>query len=333
MKNFIPKYFFRGVIILLMTFLSASCCKEKPIDTKQDKQTKTDKEYKRLKDKVHNKENELEEAEDELDEVEDELEEVEDELEEIEKKLKNNQDLTTAERKKLEEQKRTLESQKSTLENRITSLTGDITRLRGERDRALQERDEARRQKTTAETERDCWKKTTGNFCHRHSKVVARIIAKIPKTDCAEVNYCDLETITNLDLSGSYDPGDHKCSDYQFSVQPSDFLGLTKLETLDLSGNCINTMMPFTASSGFFRELDSIRQINLQDTDVYKLSKNFFNGILDTLEDGKVLVTDFTYCSSPESPYKSKLGEREGTNENFVGNSRLPANRQAEFCY
>lgn len=340
----------KQIIFFLIITISFSGCNRKLPNTQENKQTKTDedtdddgdtdedKKVKKLKDRVYNKENELEEAEDELNDVEDKLED-------IKEKLRTNTQLSTEQRERLQREKTALEAQKSTLQNSINSLNSQIATLRtdlataeSERDTARRERDTARSERDTARTERECWKKTTGDFCTRTSKVVARIIARpeITKTDCAEVNYCDLEKITTLDLSGSYDPSSDSCSAHQLSIQPSDFFGLTKLETLNLSGNCLNTVMGFTASSGFFRGLDSIRRIDLQETGVYKLSDNFFNGILDTLEDGKVLVTDFTYCSSPESSYKSKLGEREGANENFVGTavySRTPNFDATQYCY
>ena len=333
----------KQIIFFLIIVFSFSCCNKTPVDTRpttqadtdedkdddDDGDTDEDKEVKKLKDRVQSKKDELEDAEDELSDVEDELEEIEDQL-------RKNKNLSAADRKRLEDQKKALESQKNTLETQITSLNSQITSLTTDLATARTERDTARSERDTARTERECWKKTKSEVCPRTSKVVARIMASLTKTDCADVNYCDLETITTLDLSGSYDPSSDSCSAHQLSIQPSDFLGLTKLETLNLSGTCLNTVMGFTASSGFFRGLDSIRRIDLQETGVYKLSDNFFNGILDTLEDGKVLVTDFTYCSSPESSYKSKLGEREGANENFVGTaaySRTPNFDASQYCY
>ena len=61
------------------------------------------------------------------------------------------------------------------------------------------------------------------------------------KSDCEEINYCDLESITSLDLSGSYDPSDrrHNCNSYKLNIQERDFAGLTGLTSLDLSGKCL----------------------------------------------------------------------------------------------
>ena len=186
--------------------------------------------------------------------------------------------------------------------------------------------------------EKDCWRKTRFSVCDRLTKVKDKIIEQIEDvTDCREVNYCDLAKIETLDLSGSYDPGgSDPCNSHELNIQERDFEGLTGLTSLDLSGNCLRHLERknyANSANGFFKHLSSIETINLQDSDVGKLSKNFFNGVLDTLDDGGLSVTDFIYCSNPESPWKRKLGGTEGRNSDFAGTSAYPSYNPNDYCY
>ena len=182
--------------------------------------------------------------------------------------------------------------------------------------------------------ERACWKKTRDDFCDRAPKLKTAVLKKFDDiSDCSDINYCHLESITSLNLSGDFEPTDDDCDSHELILSPSDFVGFTGLETLDLSGQCLKGLKSYTGSEGFFSELDSIERINLSDSDVFKLSSDFFNGVMDTLDDGGVVVTDFIYCSSPESPFKSKLGVTEGTNADFSGTGAYSNIDTTEYCY
>ena len=192
-----------------------------------------------------------------------------------------------------------------------------------QRDIAREQRRTAEGERNTARNERNCWKKTKIRVCGR--TIETNLVSAVSgKSDCEEINYCDLESITSLDLSGSYEEGDTCSSPHTLNIQENDFAGLTGLTSLDLSGNCLSHLESKTyadSADGFFKYLDSINTINLSDTNIGKLSKNFFNGVLDTLDDGGVTFTFIIYCSSPESPWKSKLGGTEGKTGAFAGTS------------
>ena len=94
----------------------------------------------------------------------------------------------------------------------------------------------------------------------------------------------------------------------------NDFKGLDNLVTLDLSGNCIGARngaridLTDKANEGFFAHLPKIQRIDLTNTGVNKLPRDFFTaGNLRTLINEGVTVSRFIYCGEPESPYKSKL--------------------------
>ena len=278
--------------------------------------TKKEKEYKKLKEEVSEKEDDLADAEDDLDDVNDELEKVNE-------KLKTSR-LTAEEREDLEEQKRDLESEKRTLQTSIASLRADITRLTGERDTARREKEQAERARDTAQTERDCWKKTEVSFCSRNEGFKTKVLSQIDGvTNCNNVNYCHLESLTTLDLSGTYDPSNDTCSDHAFAISKRDFAGFINLIELNLSKLCLSSGLPV----GVFANLPKIQRINLQDTDINQLPSNFFtSGNIGTLVDGGVTVTDFVYCHDPEPIFKSKLGPASDLYPSTAGT-------KATYCY
>ena len=203
-----------------------------------------------------------------------------------------------------------------------------------QRNIAREQRRTAEGERDTARNERNCWKKTKIRVCGR--TIETNLVSAVSgKSDCEEINYCDLESITSLDLSGSYDPSDqsHSCSGaYKLNIQERDFAGLTGLTSLDLSGKCLRHLRSKTyadSADGFFKYLDSINTIDLSDTDIDKLSKNFFNGVLDTLTNGGVAVTGFIYCGNPEAPFKDKLGsDKTGTTDHSYRRTDM-----SSYCY
>lgn len=308
----------KQIIFLLIIALSFSCCKKPPIGTQQNNQTQTDEDKEDDDDEDTDKDKEYKRLRDRIKDKTDELEDIEYELEELEEKLSDDR-LTPEERRRLETKKSELESEKSNLQTQITDLTG--------------ERD-------TARTERDCWKETRVSLCDRTQIIQTKVLEQVQPTLCADVNYCHLREIITLDLSGSFDPssGD-RCGDHDPDFKKTDFKGFTKLENLDLSGNCLSAWQHITRTDAtFFSGLDSIKHIDLQETNIGRLHNNFFHGILDTLEDGKVYVNDFIYCSSGtgQSDYKNKLGITEGTTDDFAGTAayaRVSGFNADTYCY
>ena len=179
-----------------------------------------------------------------------------------------------------------------------------------------------RRRRSNNREERDCTIKPTTSVCDRTQKVEDKIVEALQNKACADITLCDLEEITTLDLSGSYDGQNSDCTGYaqphELLIRKSDFEGLTELTSLDLSGTCLNHLEA-PGINGFFAHLSKIRTINFTDTGINKLAKNFFNGVLDTLDNGGLTFTFIIYCSSPESPWKNKLGGVEHFDRNFVG--------------
>ena len=318
------------------------------------------KEIDKLEDEIADLKKKRSALEDKIDDKEDDLEEIEDELEEIKERLENDRELDPAERERLENERDRLQTRRDDLTREITTLREQITtaenaktqaentlrdvrqakeRLEAdlrtrttERDRARTERDTANREKTRVETERDCWKKTKGDFCTRNQKLKTVVIAQVAGISaCEDINYCHLEDITRLDLSGSFDRQSACNSNPEYNrlttLQPSDFIGFTKLEFLNLSGNCLKEL---EQSPPLFKHLTKIKEINLQDTNIIRLSKNFFTSDnIDTLEDGKVWVNWFLYCTGTGTPYKDKL-----SSEAKAYHTREdPNNPESYYCY
>ena len=154
-------------------------------------------------------------------------------------------------------------------------------------------------------------------FCDRTAKIRDAILRQLSGVACEAVSQANLNTITSLDLSGSYTlsmGGEAPCTSNSFSFNKNDFKGLDNLVDLDLSGNCIGTRdgeaidLTAPANKQMFSYLPKIRRIDLTNTAVNKLPRDFFTaGNLRTLDDEGVTVSSFVYCGEPESPYKSKL--------------------------
>ena len=317
------------------------------------------KELKKLKDKLADREDDLEDLEDDLEDKEEdidkkakELNKIKNRLAEVEAELEN-PDLTAEQRRALEEQRDDLIEDKTALESKIRALEEQRDDLEEQRDDLEEQRDDLIEDKTAlelakrqAESERDCWKRTLDlkvRICDRNTKVKKALVSAVNNinsaiNDCADVHICHLEGITSLDLSGTWIEGDqnHPCSDHSLgTLKPSDFEGLTYLERLTFQQSCLinSGLMAYTASEGFFSGLDRIKRINFQTTGIFKLSANFFNGVLDTLEDGQVYVNGFIYCSSPLATFKSKLGVNEGEYGDFTGTASHSGINTATYCY
>ena len=299
---------------------------------------------------------EISDKEDDLDDLDDDLEEVEDDLEEVKEQLRNSR-LTPQERRDLESQRDRLQADKTRIQaerdriqTELNSLKADKARLEGELATARTEKETAEREKREAETrltaERDCWKKTKYGVCERTPKVRDAIVAKINgKNACADIHYCDLETITELDLSGDYEgPSENArlpCRDNTFAFNKDDFKGLIELLELDLSGNCLYSNdagidLEAKDNEGIFSHLTKIRKIKLHDTGVGRLPRDFFTADnIRTLEDGEVTVTDFIYCNDPVVLYKNKLSQANITPHNDRAYKITPghARMKADYCY
>ena len=302
----------------------------KKIDELEDKLSDKKKAYKRLQ-------YEIEDNEDDLKETNDELEDIATQL---------SQRLTPEKRKELEDRKAFLERKKTQLEGTISSLNtqkatlesdlatarSDLQAMTNARDNLQTQLDDRTTERNTARTERDCWKKTKDDFCARNQKLKTVVIAQVAGISaCEDINYCHLEDITRLDLSGSFDRQSACNSNPEYNrlttLQPSDFIGFTKLEFLNLSGNCLKEL---EQSPPLFKHLTKIKEINLQDTNIIRLSKNFFTSDnIDTLEDGKVWVNWFLYCTGTGTPYKDKL-----SSEAKAYHTREdPNNPESYYCY
>ena len=202
--------------------------------------------------------------------------------------------------------------------------------------------------------ERDCWKKTRLRVCDRSVGMRDALVEAVFGDDCdtAEyntccdsINYCDLEEITSLDLSGDSDPTEvgYQCIDHEIRLVEQDFEGLTKLTFLDLSGNCLRYLESKTYGSGadgFFRHLDSIERINLQDTYLRKISQSFFKGVLDTLDDrGVIFNNGFIYCGTAPRAYRDIFGDRFGRREDHEevdahnSDNHDPPLTTSAYCY
>ena len=208
-------------------------------------------------------------------------------------------------------------------------LQRELERVKAERDRARRERDDAERKVgdatgrlSKAERERKCWRDTRFDFCGRSLKLKQAVLDQISGvSDCSNIHICHLESITSLDLSGSYDPASGDCDNHKAVFTEKDFKGFRDLESLDFSGTCVKGFEEYTGSAGFFNGLNDLHTIDLEDTDVEKLSADFFNG-LPALQN--IIVTDFVYCSNEEPPYKDKL-KHPG---NFYPDGGVPG-----YCY
>lgn len=335
----------------------------KKIKDLEDKISKKETEYRRIKKRIDDKEDDLDDLNDEIDEKKRQLADILERLDDDSLSPEERARLE-AEAQRLRDQVADLESDKTDLENQINTLQTQKTQAEADRDQALadldgmrqarddlqeelrraiaqrntarderdtarNERDTANRKRRTAEEERECWKRTRFNFCDRRVKLKDKIIGQVSGvSECENINICHLEDITTLDLSDNYDPANN-CNPHKVDLRPSDFEGLKNLETLNLFGICLQHFESFT-DGGFFKNLNSIREINLQDTGVGRLASNFFEDVTDTLADGGVRVTDFIYCSNQEPPYKDKLFMGDG---DVTPTSDYPGMDTAPYCY
>ena len=240
----------------------------------------------------------------------------------------------------MEDQKEDLEDQKEDLETRITSLNSRITSLTGELATAKTNLATAERERESARAERDCWKKTKYEICDRSQAVRDAIVAKISgKSACADIHYCDLETITTLDLSGRFD-NSLSCTAHLLEFNKNDFKGLINLVELDLSGNCLyssdaDTNLESKENEGMFTYLPKLRRLKLHDTGVDKLPSNFFTaGNLQTLENGEVTVTSFIYCNDPTASFKDKLSsDKTPHDDRAYSTNPGTAVMKTRYCY
>ena len=319
--------------------------------------SKKEKEYKDLKDKVTDKEDDLSDAEKDLEEAEEDLEEAKDNLEEINAQLRNSR-LTAEQRAQLLRDKATAEQAKTRAETALqeaeqakaraeTALqearTAHAQALERERREHAQALERERTAKETAlreaNTERDCWKRTTTSFCARTDSFKTRFFANkddhtpaITAENCNDVNICDLEDITVLDLSGSYDPDSDSsktaCNNNGLEFNKNDFIGFTKVTELKLNKNCLScgsgwdscltTNLPDKTNEGIFSHLSEIRKIKLHDTSVVHLPRNFFtSGNITKLINGGVTVTGFIYCNEATVKYIDKLGSDKTAHDSY----------------
>ena len=342
-------------ILLFISFLVFISCNpnESAVDSIGETATEglsaLNKKIGELEDKLSDKKKAYKRLQYEIEDNEDDLEETQDELEDIETQL--SQRLTPAKRKELEDRKAELERKKIDLEGTISSLETQKTNLEGtissletqktnllaaiERESRRANRERSRAE--DAETERECWKKTKDDFCDRNEKLRTVVIALVDGiSDCDDINYCHLEDITELDLTGTFDasssdPALNRCANHNQlnSLNKKDFLGFTKLERLTLKANCLTTI---ANSPGIFEYLISIKDINLQDAGVSNLPKSFFTtGNIASLENGKVWVNaGFLYCSGSQTPYKDKLSSEAKAYHHRRHSSYGP---EANYCY
>ena len=266
---------------------------------------------KKSKQKVSDLQDDLEDAEDDLEDAEDDLEDKKRELREVNARL-SDPDLTAEERQRLEREAEDLQNNIDTLTQQVSDKQADIDRLTQQVSDKEDEITQLNTAKAELESERDCWKKTKLSLCDRAQAVQDKVLESVSEiSDCNDIHYCHLENITTLDLSGIdgyFNPSDGDCNSHLLSLKPSDFYGLTGLENLDLSGNCLKGLSTYEDSTGFFSTLNSLKRVNISDSEIDKLSKGFFNGVIDTLDDGGVGISDFIYCADPVVPYLSKLG-------------------------
>ena len=240
-----------------------------------------------------------------IEDKEDDLEEVEDELEDIKDRLRNNRQLDPAERQRLENERDSLQERRNTLQGEINSLKAQKTEAENARKRAESKlAEEQKKSKCLQDT-------LKYSVCDRTPEVRDALRLKFSNKACRDINYCELSTITELDLSarkGLYVES-NPCNDW--GLKKSDFKGLTNLRELDLSDNCLEKLQEKT-SAGFFNELTNIKEIDLDDTGITRLPGDFFSrDIINSLRDGGVIVSsDFVYCSAPESPFKAKLSRQ-----------------------
>ena len=170
------------------------------------------------------------------------------------------------------------------------------------------------------------------NFCSRTTQFRDKILGKFTGLVCRDINRCHLESFISLDLSGSYvykGRTPESCLHNIFKFNKDDFKGFNKLESLDLSGNCLGGGSTFPQSGlnlrektneGIFSNLPKIKRIDLTDTGVDRLPKDFFTrGNLRTLDDEGVTVTAFMYCGSGQylAPFISKLKAQSTGDSNF----------------
>ena len=170
------------------------------------------------------------------------------------------------------------------------------------------------------------------DFCSRTSQFRGRILNKFSGLACGDINLCHLESFNSLDLSGSYaykGRTTQSCLNNIFKFNKDDFKGFNKLLSLDLSGNCLGGGSTFPqsglnlrakANEGIFSNLPKIKRIDLTDTGVDRLPKDFFTrDNLRTLDNKGVTVTAFLYCGSGQylAPFISKLKAQSTDNSDF----------------
>ena len=166
-------------------------------------------------------------------------------------------------------------------------------------------------------------------ICGRTDEVQDAIVQYLRSSDtensgicCDGVTSVLLATIRSLDVSGNYQQRSAEdCENNKLNLKSGDFAGLTALTSLDLSNHCLdhenhNSINPLPAN--IFSGLNSIRTINIEDTDILPHSLNGFFTRLTTLTD--IVVSDFVYCASGKYSidYAQKLSGENGVDGHFL---------------
>ena len=108
----------------------------------------------------------------------------------------------------------------------------------------------------------------TVDICGRTDQVEAAILAAIPATNCATVTSAQLESITDLDLSGELIQ----------TLQSGDFSGLTNLQTLNLVRNSLGSG---STPADIFAPLTNLRELFLHHNGLTALDADIFDGLTE----------------------------------------------------